>query len=419
MSALHSIRQRIESIGMSLLMRGSGAVMAVIFSVIMAKFYSIEEVGSFFLMISFVEISSVVSRLGFPQVVAIRFGSLDEKKYKNDSDNILYNILLFVLILSLLSYIISCIIINYFYDQNSNNFLDLYYIFGLSVVPMSLYYVMSNALVGLGRLCESQFVMNIVCQALMLIILFVAILGNSYFLIVFGYLFSNIVALIVSILFVFFIFKKIYFNFDYKLIIKYLSQSIRYFVSVAILNFNSKISFFVLGYICGNVEVALYGVALKIASISSLILSAVDVAVCKKFAYIYANCEKKQIKKEYKIATCLLVIVTFPVMIIIYFFSNNILSLFGVQFADSVQVLRILLLGQIVNIITGPVGMLLAMCGQDKQLRNIYLITFPLYVVMLVQMTKHYGVNGAAVSVALNECIINIFSYLIARKNII
>ena len=87
---------------------------------------------------------------------------------------------------------------------------------------------------------------------------------------------------------------------------------------------------------------------------------------------------------------------TLPMFALMILFSKELLSIFGSGYADSAEVMRILLIGQMVNVGTGSTGFILSMTGKSLfNLVNSGMLCF-LNIGLTAVLVVRYGVLGAA-----------------------
>jgi O-antigen/teichoic acid export membrane protein len=109
--------------------------------------------------------------------------------------------------------------------------------------------------------------------------------------------------------------------------------------------------------------------------------------------------------------------VTLPLFFLIFLFSPMILSIYGPEFKDADLILKILAIGQLINVSTGSVGYLLMMSGHEKLLRNAAVLSACVSLVLNLVLIRQLGVVGAAISTAVALSIQNIVAaWLVYRK---
>lgn len=157
-----------------------------------------------------------------------------------------------------------------------------------------------------------------------------------------------------------------------------------------------------LGVWNSSVDVALYSAAQRTAMLTSFILIAVNAIAAPKFAEAHKLNDFKEIRAISKSTSLIMSIVVMPVFIFMMVFSEQLMMLFGDEFIDGANILRILAVGQFVNVMTGSVGYLLQMTGNEKIMRNIVIISSIIMLVGSVVLIPIYGVIGAAIITAVS-----------------
>jgi O-antigen/teichoic acid export membrane protein len=107
-----------------------------------------------------------------------------------------------------------------------------------------------------------------------------------------------------------------------------------------------------------------------------------------------------------------------PLVVLLVVAGEPILTLFGTEFGSAYELLMVLLLGQLINIITGPVGHLLTMTGHEQTLRNLLLLMLPLTLVLCLLLIPAYGALGAAWAIALPMIAENLICCWLVKKRL-
>nr|WP_286198414.1 MATE family efflux transporter [Salinisphaera sp. G21_0] len=165
-------------------------------------------------------------------------------------------------------------------------------------------------------------------------------------------------------------------------------------------------------------ELAILAVTQRTAMLTSFILMAINLVVAPKFAGLYKLGKIDELKQITFTSTRLLLVASIPLLFLLMVFPSWILSFFGKGYEEGGHVLRILAAGQIINVLTGSVGMLLAMCGHEKDLRNALLITGPMAIVLAIIFIPLLGLYGAALSTAIPFAIQNLFAARLLHRRL-
>ncbi|MDH5979484.1 oligosaccharide flippase family protein [Vibrio splendidus] len=155
-----------------------------------------------------------------------------------------------------------------------------------------------------------------------------------------------------------------------------------------------------LGAWSSTADVALFAAAQRTAMLISFVLIAVNAIAAPRFAEAFKQNRPNEIKQVALSSSRLMTAAAIPILIFIIVFAPWLMGLFGSDFVDGSNILRILVIGQFVNVITGSVGYLLQMTANEKTLRNNMLISSFIFVVGSVIAIPLYGVLGAAVVTA-------------------
>ncbi|MEZ8448679.1 MATE family efflux transporter [Vibrio splendidus] len=147
-------------------------------------------------------------------------------------------------------------------------------------------------------------------------------------------------------------------------------------------------------------EMAYLAVAHRVSILTTFVLIAINLVVAPKFSILFKESNIKGIKETSNFSVILLLVSGIPVLAVLLVFPEFILGFFGQEFLNAAPLLRVLALGQFTNILTGSVGYLLTMSGNEKDLRNVMLIVTPISIVLCFALTYKYGVMGSAVATA-------------------
>jgi O-antigen/teichoic acid export membrane protein len=165
-------------------------------------------------------------------------------------------------------------------------------------------------------------------------------------------------------------------------------------------------------------EVGIYGIAMRVALLTAFVLSAINVVVAPQFAALHAEGNTAALRRLAQQSAFWTLVAAAPAILVLVLVPDLILQIFGPQFSDGTGPLRILALGQLVNVATGSVGVLLVMTGHEKLMRNIVAASAALNLLGNLVLVPRYGAIGAATSTAFSLAFMNIVSWLMVRKKL-
>lgn len=127
---------------------------------------------------------------------------------------------------------------------------------------------------------------------------------------------------------------------------------------------------FLLGVLGTTEEAGIFGAATRVAMLITFFLTAVNMVIAPKFAELHAKGEMIALGRLARNFALLATVVASPPLLALVFAGDWVMALFGQEFSRGDHVLAILAVGQFINVATGSVGYLLMMTGHEKDMRN-------------------------------------------------
>lgn len=167
-----------------------------------------------------------------------------------------------------------------------------------------------------------------------------------------------------------------------------------------------------------SAEVGMYGIAIRTALLTSLVVSAVNSAVGPKFAELHAQRNTSALKMLTQRTSLGMALIVLPVTAVLLIFPKFVLGLFGHDFAAGYVVLMILAAGQFVSVVTGALGHLMMMSGNEKSLRDIIAISAILNVILNVILVPSLGMIGAAIATTISLITMSLMCVASVKKRL-
>lgn len=143
------------------------------------------------------------------------------------------------------------------------------------------------------------------------------------------------------------------------------------------------IPMFFLGLSSQPGSAGLFFVALKIATLLSFSLMAINVVIAPLMAQAHQLKDLKGLKKLLIVSNLVGFFTGLPIIVALFLFGDIVLSFFGAVYVDAFDTMKILLLGQFINASSGSVLHLLMMTGYEKYVAII--TTLGVAIVVVVQ----------------------------------
>lgn len=178
----------------------------------------------------------------------------------------------------------------------------------------------------------------------------------------------------------------------------------------------SSIDLMILGMYGSPAEVGIYGISSRLASMVTFIL----VAAYPVFAPLIARHHAKPAKLQFDITRGmrLIAIAALVVSAFLIIFGGEFLGLFGNEFRQGHAVLGILVAGQLVNALCGPVALLLAYNGEELLVAKVLTVSALLSAGLSLVLIPRFGMQGAALGTAVSVAFWNLILYVMVRKRL-
>lgn len=190
-----------------------------------------------------------------------------------------------------------------------------------------------------------------------------------------------------------------------------------FFVISALTIVDSQIVTLLVGSLSGAKDAAIFQVCSRLVVLVVFGLVVVNATILPKIASAWS---KKDVAAMQSLVTyaarngsIFAIVASTPLFI----FPEWFLGLFGPGYENGVVALRILVLGQIVNTLSGPCGVVLTMTGHQKFALKALMVSVSVSIIINFVLTPRLGLSGAAISVVSSMIIWNMLMVYWAKKN--
>ena len=165
-------------------------------------------------------------------------------------------------------------------------------------------------------------------------------------------------------------------------------------------------------------DLAFYAVARRVSLLVALPLTLVSLAIASSISELHARRDKQRLSKIVRGAANVSTAITLLLISGILFNAEGILALgFGSTYAAGAGALRILCVGQLVYVLSGPSGVMLMMTGHQQIPLRITLATLPLYLLGPWAVVR-YGADGMALVSASYLVFNNLLQWIAVRRSL-
>jgi O-antigen/teichoic acid export membrane protein len=165
-------------------------------------------------------------------------------------------------------------------------------------------------------------------------------------------------------------------------------------------------------------EVGIYSVATTLVAFVPLALQSVNQIFSPTIAELHARGEIELLARLFRSLVKWTMSLTLPLAAVMILFAQQIMGMFGPEFAPGWLVLVAGTVGQLINCGTGSVGFLLLMSGQEKRVLKIQTVMAVVVVGMNLALIPRMGLLGAALAGAVVNAATNLWSLAEVRKSL-
>ncbi|MFL5791372.1 MAG: polysaccharide biosynthesis C-terminal domain-containing protein [Actinomycetota bacterium] len=157
-----------------------------------------------------------------------------------------------------------------------------------------------------------------------------------------------------------------------------------------------------LGTSVTEAELGVYAACVRVALAMVLFLTAVSYVFSPFVADLHARGETQKLDTLFKSITRWTVAGTVPLLLLMLLAPAEILRLFGgSDFTSGTTALRILVIGQAINVSVGAAGFVLIMAGRTGWDLTVYGVSALLDLILSLILVPKFGINGAAAAQAI------------------
>lgn len=193
--------------------------------------------------------------------------------------------------------------------------------------------------------------------------------------------------------------------------------------SLALLNgidvLNRRISIILLGFLVSSAQIGIFKVALQMANFTEFGLRVINPILAPEIAKHYAQ-QNKQMLQQLATQSSRIILLLNLFISIVYLFCGKsfLLFFFGREYLSAFGVILILILGQLINSMTGPVVMFLNMTGHENDTVKARSGALIMTAILIFLLTPAIGISGTAMAISIGMIFWNVMLAFFAYKRL-
>jgi len=172
------------------------------------------------------------------------------------------------------------------------------------------------------------------------------------------------------------------------------------------------------GTLLGASEAGLYNAGARTAQLLSFLLSAFNAIAAPMIGEYWSRRDMEGLKR---LVTVVVQWVFWPSLIMaigLFVFSQPILRIFGPEFDAAWLVLILVGVSQLVEAVTGPVGYLMGLTGNERASAWVYGVSAGVNVLLNLALLPIFGIVGGAIATMLSVILQNVWLVVLTRRRI-
>ena len=165
-------------------------------------------------------------------------------------------------------------------------------------------------------------------------------------------------------------------------------------------------------------EVAVFSICLRIATLISFILTSASRVIAPKIAILHSNGDNKGVAQLVSVTTAVMLGFALLLSLGIIIFSEQLLGLFGSEYSNAKQVLRLFAVVQLILVIFGLGKIVLQMTGYEKLCKYIVFFNTLLIMTFCFLLIPIYSSLGAVFSLLVAAIISSVITIVIIKKEL-
>ena len=395
-----------------------GAISLFLTYILIPRYYGVEAFGIFNLIFATLMIGTVVSRIGLDTYVIRVIPSLENQ---NQEISLFLKAVFKILILTSLGvstviFLTSDLINSYIFKSIDAS--DYLWGVALIIFPYTFFNVSVEVLRGLDNIKIYSLFRNFSQNFTIALLLIISILSTKLYEPVYILFFAIIIItfLLIIILYIFLIKKNIsiFQKGSYKK--KILKHSYPMFLAASVMFIMSYIDSFMISYYLDEYQVGIYNACISLSLMLTFIPMAIGGYISPKISKAHSQKNREGIKTIFKDSIKIIFIVTLPLFLIMFLFSDFFLNLFGEAFKVATTTLLITNIAFLSEALTGPVGFILNMTDNQHTFMKILLIALFINILFNALLIPIYGINGASIALLLSMFFWTITSFIVLKR---
>ncbi len=175
-------------------------------------------------------------------------------------------------------------------------------------------------------------------------------------------------------------------------------------------------SLVIAGFFIAASDLGLLAAAQRTSLLIGFVLITINFVIAPMFASLYKEGNMDKLRHLSRMACRLNIVVALIPVLVCTLFPAFIMQFFGEEFVPAAPLLVVLSIGQLINVATGSVGLLLLMSRHERTMKYITICSGTISAILLTVLCQSHGVLGAAWAMATGMAIQNVAALYFVKR---
>lgn len=404
----------------TLFIQGISVLLMLLSNFILAKICGAAEYGTFTYLFTCVTVGANIALLGFNTLLIRQVSVYKDKGRWNFLKGLMNLSSYSVLITSLL---LGLIFISLFQSFDFFSRIGNVYLFAISMIALPVVVMMmlfQSILQGFQKVLSGQVPEKIIRPMVFILLMLVIYFSRTGQIPVVTLVWINILSFIVALVWVAkstdkaispFI-KQVTASYETA---KWVKSTSYFFLLGAIQILNARSDILILGAWKGSSAAGVYNIAVRLSDFMTLSLLVINTVIAPSISNLYYSQQESKLQKTVTIGARAALFLSMPVLLVLILGGRWILGYLGDSFTSAYIPMLIITAAQFINVLSGSVGNILIMTGNEKS-ALISLLTGSIVTVILnILLIPSWGMNGTAAAVAAGIITWNVLMFFFVK----
>ena len=172
----------------------------------------------------------------------------------------------------------------------------------------------------------------------------------------------------------------------------------------------------ILGSLVSSDKIGIFNVALRLTLVLTIFQTGFGTVFAPIIAELHHASNFSELSRLLKVITRWSATITLPFFLVMFWFAEDLMRIFGEEFISGRLVLQVLAVGIFLNVAVGPIGWFIVLTGRSYLSLINSLVALLVNISVTFFLTIKFGIIGAAIAILLGLLVVNLMRLIQIRS---